>query len=236
MADFTTQRYDIVRKRMEQQAGAGADEQRDALKRSFARGGMIGSGAQIKNEQLLENKIASAKQNARESVDAQELADRQRQEEILQSQGFAKAEREASQGFAAAEAARQRKFMGQESAAARSFQAGESALQRGFSEKLFTEEMRFKKEAQRIQESQFAKQFKLAKKQFGLDEEVTRFNMNMAEKMFNKRTIMDKMADPFNWKELPGQKGSGAPGWMGGAANNEATYIPLTAGTGIFGF
>jgi hypothetical protein len=201
-ASKVDRRFDVLRKKVEQEAGAVQQQAQEGLARKAVAGGNQNSGAFIKLQNKQQDQLNTQKQNAVMDVESQREAAQAQADEIQAQRDFAKGEREASQEFSRGEGYLNRNWQAEQALKGRQFEAGEaeknrtfsskeSALQRGFSEKLFNKEMAFKKQVQANANDQFKKQFEQSLKQFDFDKEVSEFNMKMAEKQFGKRSLME---------------------------------------------
>tara|TARA_R110000868_G_scaffold62962_3_gene189961 strand:- start:15584 stop:16264 length:681 start_codon:yes stop_codon:yes gene_type:complete len=134
--------FDVQRKKVEQRVNADAQGQQDAMARRFAAQGMLNSGAAIKQQGIVANQATQNREDALQQVDAAEMGEQQRRQEVVDQRDFAS--NEAKLG---------RDFQGNESALARALQT--SQFDRNFDQ----------------QGQQFKDQFGLSKDQFGLSKE-----------------------------------------------------------------
>ncbi len=104
-APAPTNQFDVARKRAQQQAAQAVQGQQEALQRKFASLGNLQSGAAIKQQQLAAEKGQEQLQGVNEGIDAAEMADQQRKQELAQQQQFAREERLGSQEFAGGQSA-----------------------------------------------------------------------------------------------------------------------------------
>lgn len=234
--DAIGRRYELLRKRQQQQGTRRQQLESDALKRQAAQAGMVGSGAMIKQSQLASQQREKDLAQAQEGLDVSEQGERFQQEQIKAQRDFQRGEREASQQFAAEQAGIGRDFAAEQAGIGREFaraerlgaqnyQAAQADKQRGFSKNLFDREMQFKEQSRGIQQSQFKQQFDQALKQFELDEEVTRFNMDMAMKQFNKKDMTEWLMGGAHGGEILNDRfgidfGMGGGGGLGGSGSN----------------
>lgn len=218
--------YDPLRKRAQQQESANLQGQNDAMSRRAAAQGGGPGGAYEKQAQLAQTASAERLQSANEGINAQEqgavnqarevqaqrdygtservagqkfasgerlgsqdFAERQR----LGSQDFSKGERLGTQDWQATQAAEQRKFVSGERQAGQKWQTGERA------------------DAQRQQDRQFQEQLGRDWERFQHEKFVDDFNMQMAEKMFNKKDLLEQLFGNFSgssissgWKSVMG--------------------------------
>lgn len=193
-------RFDTLRSKVEQDANAQNQQQQEAMQRRAAATGMGGSGAFTKLGAKVAQEGEKMKQNALMDVEGQregaqaQLDEQNAQREFaraerLGSQDFAKGERLGSQDFATRQQAEQMKFARSERLGSQAFQSSEAAAQRGFSKQLFDREMDFKNRVQDAAEAQFFHNLERVDRQFWEDNRVNDFNMNMANKMFNKKDM-----------------------------------------------
>lgn len=201
-------KYDIIKQRMMDQAGQGETENKEAVAREFARRGLANSGAAIKMQQQAADQFAQRKDQAAQTAELAKAEDESRRLETEQARAYQTSERLGSQAygskeaalqrlFGATEAEKQRGFMASESALGRQFQSAEAASQRNFSKELFDKEMVYKEAALGLQTKQVRDQWDMAAAQLQLDKEVSKFNMEMAQKAFDKKSIMDKLMSPI---------------------------------------
>jgi hypothetical protein len=107
------------RKKVEQRINADTQGQQDAMQRRFAAQGMLNSGAAIKQAGIVANQAQQNREDALGQVDAAELGEMQRRQEITDNRDFMSNEAKLGRDFGASE-----------SALSRAFQAGESKLGR----------------------------------------------------------------------------------------------------------
>lgn len=217
-ADIQKQ-YDPLRKRAQQQEAANLQGQNDAMARRAAMQGGGPGGAYEKQAQLVQGQSAQRLQSANEGIDAQQQGalnqarevqdqrDFQRAERVG-SQDFSRGERLGSQDFSAKQAGEQRKFLTGERLGTQDWQAGQAVEQR----KWQTGE---RADAQRQQDRQFQQQMDRDAERFLHEIEVDQFNMDMAEKMFNKKDLLEQLFGNFSMGKLGGLfagKGGGQAG------------------------
>jgi len=161
------------RQKVEQRINADTQGQQDAMQRRFAAGGMLNSGAAIKQQGILANQAQVNKTDALAGVDAAEMGEMQRRQEITDNRDFA-----------ANESKLGREFAGSESALGRAFQAGESKLGRDQQGSQF--DRSFKQSG-----DQFNQSFGLQKDQFREDKANTAANRYQAGVELNDQETID---------------------------------------------
>jgi len=107
------------RKKVEQRINADTQGQQDAMQRRFATQGMLNSGAAIKQAGIVANQAQQNREDALGQVDAAEMGEMARRQEVLDNRDFMSNEAKLGRDFGASE-----------SALSRAFQAGESKLGR----------------------------------------------------------------------------------------------------------
>jgi len=191
--DAVSKRFDVIRKRIGQDVEGGKQQETEALQRRFASAGMLGSGASMKTESQARANLDRQKQQAMEGVDMAEIGEQQRMQEQQAAMDFARSERLGSQEFGAAQADLMRKFQTSERIGTQDFSRQERRESEGWSSVM-------QKRQNDFQYKLFNKQFKEQTRQFtilfGEDKNVNEFNKQMAEKQFNKKSLMDKITDP----------------------------------------
>ncbi len=212
MADpnLVEDKFAAAKRRITQQANAQSQTNQDTIDRSAAQAGAVGSGAFEKQKLLAENDVNKNAQNAMTDVDTAQAEDLRQKQEVENQRKFQTSEREASQAFGSGEAAKQRDFMTGERQASQKYGTSERLASQGFSKELYDSDMNFKQDQMWSANNQFDRNMSMAKKQFNLDEEVSRFNMAMAEKMSNKKGMMDGLGQILSAGTYSGavQKGS----------------------------
>ena len=196
-------KFDVARQRLGQQVTAGKQEQEDALKRRFAALGGAGSGAQIKQEQLVKERAQQQLAQGTEAIGAQEQEEQRQQAEIEKQRQFQSAERQASEAF---QAAQQEKGMG----FAREqfeFQKGRAAADDVWRQKAFDLDSTWKEKTFGAQGDQFRQQMEMASRQFDLDQQISDANLRIQNKMANKKGIFEQFGStvgdvfsPSKWK------------------------------------
>jgi len=240
-ARFERQR--LLAKQEQNQANQQASE---AMQRRLAAQGRLNSGSAIKGEQKIQNAGNQVlTKRLGEIQDAQE-GEQLRKQEIEEGRKFTTAEREASQAFGADQARLSREFttserlggqdfseklMGKQQAFATSerlagqdFASNEAGKNRAFStserkaSELYQHEQNSLQRGFQamMQNEQLKQQLDMFNKQFALDEEVTRFNMDMAKSEANKKDIFQRFGDVWTnvYKGFAGigKAGSGSGG------------------------
>ena len=163
------------RQKVEQRINADTQGQSDAMQRRFAAGGMLNSGAAMKQQGILANQAQVNKTDALAGVDAAEMGEQQRRQEITDGRDFQSSQAQMGRDFEGQQAQLGRDFAGSESALGRAFQAGESKLGRDQQGSQF--DRSFQQSGQ-----QFDKTFGLQKDQFREDQGNTTFNRGIATK------------------------------------------------------
>jgi len=183
----TQRKFDLLRKRAAQGAATQGQEAQGALQRRLASLGNLKSGAAIKQEQLIGQKVGEAKANAIEGINVAEAGEQaQRARELDQRQfvadqakvgrEFQSSEREASQGFGAEQAKIGREFAAGERVAGQEFGAGQAKLGRDFQQSIQNQNMAFKDKVFTSDNQFKQKQLDMASEEFKLNKQVTAFN------------------------------------------------------------
>jgi hypothetical protein len=232
--------FELARKRLRQQATARGQEQEQAIKRQFARTGMLSSGAAIKTLQRAKEQTAKQEQQALEGIGAAEAAERRRLGEIKAEREFRAAEAEKGRTFAREEAGIQREFVKGESALQRAFAkeeaqeqrgfaAGEAEKQRSFQQGLATDQLQFQKMVFKQEVQDRLKQFEEQKKQFSeqmaFEKDVANFNKWVAQQELNQPT--DLMGSMFG-STFSLQPGRGPIGNVLGAVTKPFCHLAGT--------
>ena len=150
------------RQKVEQRVNADTQGQQDAMQRRFAAQGMLNSGAAIKQGNIVANQGTQNKVDAIAGVDAAEMGEQQRRQEIQDTRDFS-----------ANQAQLGRDFEGQQSQLGRDFAGNESKLGRDLQSSQFNK-------SYDMQNSQFKDTFGLQKSQFNQDVADNAFNRRMA--------------------------------------------------------
>lgn len=151
-------RYDLLRSRANQDVATQGQEASSALQRRQAQLGNLNSGAAIKQQQVLGDKVAEQKQKANEGIDIAQSGEQAQLEQVKQGQEFAAGEAEKGRGFSSSERLAAQTFGSSEADKQRGFMSGESKLQRD------------------QQSSQFDKSFGLQERQLKSQEEEAAIN------------------------------------------------------------
>jgi len=193
-----TAQFDVARKRAQQAENANLQQQQGALARRAAQLGGGPSGALIKQERIAQNESAERVQNANEGINAQEMQERGRVQELNDNRAFQTSERMGSQKFGAGQAQLQRKFQTGERLGSQSFASNEARYGRKFAKgereagqqfawKSMGQQQGFQAQqaalAQQMQNAQFQQQFGFSKEQFEQQKFVDAFNMELAKKI-----------------------------------------------------
>jgi hypothetical protein len=168
---------------------------------------MSGGGESIKQEQLAMERGANRVNDATGQIEAQKMA------EVGQRE-YAGQVRKEEQAYQSGEAEKQRQFASLESKYGRDFAASQAELERNQKQSMFNVQQKFASK-------QFDWQKKVNERDYALDEEVTRFNMKMAEKAAKPKGMsawsMGSMGDWINDKNATGwiynPAGTAITGW-----------------------
>jgi hypothetical protein len=213
--------FELARKRLAQKSRAAQQEQQQAIKRQFARSGLLGSGAAIKTIQKGQQQIQEREQLGREQIGAAERTEQRRQREIGEQREFAAKEAEKQREFVKGESALGRLFQKEQSDIQRGFVSGESQKGRDFQRALFDEQQKFQKLKFDEGIRQFAEQLDLSKQQFALEKDVAEFNKQIAQAEANRPTdLLGSLLGPqFSLEPGKGPLGTVA-GVVGGGASS----------------
>jgi hypothetical protein len=195
------QRYDVLKKKAQQQAAEQSAAEQEALKRKFSSLGMSGSGEDIKQQQLAIQRGGQNYAQAAEAIDTQRMAEVGQREYAGQvrkeEQAYQSAEAQKQREFAKQEAIDQRQFQSLEAQYGRQFAAEQSQIERNQKEKFFNVQSAF-------QNRQFEWQQAVSSRDYLLDLRVSEFNMKMAEQQANKKSFMERAIDPFGTLDIFG--------------------------------
>lgn len=186
-------RFDVLRSKVEQDAGAQQQQAQEGLARKAVSSGNQNSGAFLKLQNKQAQEMNAQKQNALNEVEGQREGAQAQADEVQTQRNFAADQALLQRDFESFQRQKDRTFQSAEAQKGRTFESTEAAKQRGFSEKLFNKEMNFKKTVQADANDQFKKQFDQALEQFEFDKEISRFNMDMANKQFNKKSLTENL-------------------------------------------
>lgn len=186
------------RQKVEQRINADTQGQQDAMQRRFAAGGMLNSGAAMKQQGILANQAQVNKTDALAGVDAAEMGEQQRRQEITDGRDFASSQAQMGRDFEGQQAQLGRDFAGSESALGRAFSAGESKLGRDQQGSQF--DRSFKQSG-----DQFNQNFGLQKDQFREDKANTTFNRGIATKDLSdeEKAYMNSYTNGSGLKAIP---------------------------------
>jgi hypothetical protein len=162
-------RFDLLRDKAVGEANANAQTQNEALQRSLAAHGRIGSGVGQKQSQLLNTGLEKAKNNT--------VADIESQRELG--------------GADLAKDVANRKFGFEQDEANKVFQSQEGLNQRGFAAQQSQRDDAFRTAQFNQSNQQFSQQMNMAIKQFNMDQSVTKFNEQMSKYMAGKKNMED---------------------------------------------
>lgn len=204
-------RYDALKRRLEQQTNAQKQQSGEGLARKFAAMGTLNSGAQIKLEQKAAQQIDEQSQLASNEIEGQRIGEQQKRKMIEEERGWQSGEAEKGRQFALTESEKQRgfareegeigrkfareegdigrKFAMGEREASQKFAASESATAREMQQKMFDSDMVFKQKMADLQDRQWSNDYKLRE-----DEQA--FNKAMAERMADRKGLLDRISNP----------------------------------------
>ena len=122
---MATDKYDMLRNRVGQEALKEKQQSNQAMKRKFARLGGLNSGAFVKSSEQADQAIENRKAKNLENIGFQQTTEQERLAEIQAGRDFSKGEREAGQGFAESQGELGRKFASEQGQLGRQFARGE---------------------------------------------------------------------------------------------------------------
>lgn len=242
-ADIQKQ-YDPMRRRLQEQENANLQTQKDALARRAASLGGGPSGAFIKQESLAQDASAKRLQAGNENVDAQYQGALNQARETQAGREFQTSERLGTQQFASGESAIGRKFQTGERLGSQDFanQQRMSSQKYATGERLGTQGFQ-STEAQKgrdLQSSQFNQQMNRDLDRFTHEQEVDKFNMDMANKMYGKKDLLEQLFSNFSVGNLSNLGGGGLGsmfnlGGVGGISGASGGFISSIGGGGGHG-
>lgn len=232
-------RADLFKRQQAALMGAQGTQQRqaqEALQRRLQASGLRGSGTAERLAQVAERQMAG---QAGEQISGLKLGQSQQELAAIESEEAAVRQfeqfRQQSQQRAQ-ELATNLEAAGVEAERARQFSADQAERNRAFQENVVLK-MQSEQFKQKFEESvrQFEQQMKLERDRFDLDEEVTRFNMGIAEAEANKKGMFDRLSslDPSQlWGQHP--LISGNTGGLGGFKSSSPGIGPGIDQFGVF--
>lgn len=209
-------RFRRLKEQAKREGSSQIKQAEGALARRFAAQGLTGSGAQIKAEQQVRNEAQGAIGRRLGEIENLQESEALRRQEVEEGRKYQTSEREAGQKFASGQQSLQNKF-----------QMGLLGKQQQFSAQQNELARQLQRKAMALQESQFGQQMDLAMRQFALDEEVTRANMDLAKSEANKKGLFERLGSMSTGDLFKGGGAStgailggiigGVPGAVGGA-------------------
>lgn len=247
MGNRIDRRFDYLRKQTEQDAKRAGEEAAGNIERQAASQGMQGSGAFIKLGQQADESIQKQKAQNIEGVEAARDVALGQKEEADLSRQFAREERLGSQDFSSKENQMGRSFQSEEAGKNRAFQSSEAAAARGFEREIFDKNDQWRREVFDVQNDQWEETFKNAKDQwkkdynlrdaqfdktFDAEEKINAFNMDMANKMWNKKDMTESIMNAGGYDPRSGGYGGGNTPWansglsqgLSGSSNRQNPY------------
>ena len=191
-------RFKRLREQAKSEVGSERQRAEEALKRRFASQGLGSSGAAIKAEQQVGKQAESALARRIGNIESAQESDALRRQEIKEGREFARGEREAGQSFAAGQSELARKFARGERLSSQEFADLQREKGQTFAAAQNKMARDLQRKAQELQSSQFGQQMEMAKRQFELDEEVTRFNMDLAKQNSGGGGFLDDIGQGFS--------------------------------------
>lgn len=172
--------FQAQRKKVEQRINADTQGQQEAMQRRFAAQGMLNSGAAIKQAGLVANQAQQNREDAIGQVDAAEMGEMQRRQEVQDQRDFISNESKLG-----------RDFQGQESAMARALQSGQFDKTFGLQERDFTRQGEQWKQSFDQGASQFDRNFA---------QQASQFDRNFAQQgqQFNDQMGLQKSQQGFD--------------------------------------
>ena len=229
MADYTSQfsdfsnmpQYDLARQRAVQQNAADKQANLDALQRRFANLGNLNSGAQLKQEENLNNQSAVNLANANEGINAQQQAEILRRKEVLQGQEFSAnqanlqrqfqtGERIGGQEFQAGQAGEQRKFQTGERIGSQEFQGAQNQASRDLQRNQFVLGLNEEQAQNAIKNKQFEQSFGQQQTQFNKTYALSKSQLDNAQTQFDQTYKEEVRVDSANMefaKEMLAKQG-----------------------------
>lgn len=174
-------KYDLMRKRADQESGAQTQQETDALARRFASQGIGGSGAAIKQEQMAFERGAQRVDKAKEGINMAEADELGRIEEADKGRQFQAGENALARRFASEEAGIARQFQTSERQGSQAYQSLERQAQEAFQRGEADKGRELQQQAMTMQADQFKQSFEAAKKQFDLDAYISYQNLVTAK-------------------------------------------------------
>lgn len=243
--------YNAQRQQAAQQEGANLQGQRDALARRAAALGNAPGGAFVKAEQQAGNESAQRLQRANEGINQAQNQELRGVHMTQLGQQFTSSEREAGQQFAAGQQqaqfgqqkelqgnefgqqntmqkagfGQQEKMQGQQQV----FQAEQQGAAFGQQAKMQTGQQNWQGQqntnAQAIQMSQFLQNMGFEQQKFAEQTGVDKFNEDMANKMFEKKDMLEKLFSQFGANNMMSGFGGSNGGGTGQKVGEGLGYM-----------
>lgn len=194
MSSALNRRFDLLRSKAEGEANTQAQTAQDALARSAASRGRLGSGNVVKQGALLQKGLAGQKSDAINNIETQREVAVEDQNQKEADKAFAFNQEEQGRVFQSSEAANQRGFASQEAVKQRNYEKEAAYRDQNFKNLLYDQS-----------NAQFKEQMNMSMKQLQMDKDVTEFNKKMAKKAANggHRDIVQRGT---NWYQGMGGK------------------------------
>lgn len=195
MDSALNRRFDVLRQRQEGESNRQAQTAQEAMARSAASRGRLGSGAFQKMQSLEQRDLAAQKEGSLSNIESQ------RELSLAEQQ-----QKEADRAFAFNQEEMGREFQSKEAAQQRSFASEEARLQRVNEVNMYNRDAAFRDKQFSESKKQFRQQMDMAIEQMAMDKDVTEFNKSMANKKKGKK-YYEKVWEAYRDIHLPTEQG-----------------------------
>lgn len=185
-------RFEKAKTRAKQETFASKQAAQEAINRRFAQMGMQGSGASIKQQNLIDQQSEEELGKRLEGISGMQEQEIGRLNEIKQAREYQTKEREAGQEYGNLMLKKQQDYATQEREASQGYASAQSKAAQDFAASQQEKQNNFAQTMDNVQGGRFAEQMKLERDKFDYDKVIGEFNMNMAKSEANKQDIFGK--------------------------------------------
>lgn len=185
-------RFEKAKTRAKQETFASKQAAQEAINRRFAQMGMQGSGASIKQQNLIDQQSEEELGKRLEGISGMQEQEIGRLNEIKQAREYQTKEREAGQEYGNLMLKKQQDYATQEREASQGYASAQSKAAQDFAASQQEKQNNFAQTMDNVQGGRFAEQMKLERDKFDYDKVIGEFNMNMAKSEAGKQDIFGK--------------------------------------------
>lgn len=196
-------RFEKAKTRAKQETFASKQAAQEAINRRFAQMGMQGSGASIKQQNLIDQQSEEELGKRLEGISGMQEQEVSRQNEIKQAREYQTKEREAGQEYGSSMLKKQQDYATKEREAGQGFASAMNKEAQDHAGRMQDKQYAFSQFMDDRQGDRFNIQMQAERDKLDYDKVIGEFNMNMAKSEAGKKDMFQKAEGFMNFPKTP---------------------------------